>query len=87
MLALQRIWEGEAQSTIGENSYKKIRGLFAFVDPIREPIKEMDFKLRKIRIKREIASEKVSIKNKIYEIKDEKRQKLVEKGLEKYRKK
>ena len=63
------------QSEIGEKSYKKIRNLFSFVRSKRRPIEKTNFPMRKIKIRREIASVKKEITKGNMEIESQIRQK------------
>lgn len=76
------------QSEIGESSYKKIKTLFSFVRSKRAPIEKSSFPLRKIKIKREIASLPKLKNQKTAEVESQKLQKIaLEENLRKYRKK
>ena len=76
------------ETTIGEGSYKKLRNLFSQVKPIREPVASKKIAVRKIKIKREIASVKSEKSLDSKSLEDKNLQKIaLEKSLKKYRKK
>ena len=76
------------ETNIGSKSYQKLRELFSFVEVKRLPAERVKVPVRKIKINREIASEKSEGKIQKLKIEDEKIQKsALENELKKYRKK
>ena len=76
------------ETAIGKSSYKKLRNLFSHVKPIREPVAMKKIAVRKIKIKREIASVSPEKSLDSAELEDKNLQKAaLENSLKKYRKK
>ncbi|MAW07741.1 MAG: hypothetical protein CME61_05605 [Halobacteriovoraceae bacterium] len=76
------------ETNIGSKSYQKLRELFSFVKVKRLPAQKVKVPVRKIKINREIASEKSKAKIQKLKIEDERIQKnALENELKKYRKK